>query len=110
MTDEARYQEVTIALMLSVAKMDTFPDLAKHEDADRLIAQAQAAVAEVRRWTERHQEIRDVHAAYARTIAAEAEAAKAQPQLLRCPSRTAANCPLGWRDAGGEVGYVSAAA
>jgi len=27
-----------------------------------------------------------------------------------CTSRTAANCPLGWRDAGGEVEYVSAAA
>lgn len=76
LADEARYQEVTIALMLSVAKMDTFPDLAKHEDADRLTAQAQAAVADVRRWTQRHQEIIDAHQEYARTIAAEAEAAK----------------------------------
>lgn len=74
--NEARYQEITIALMLSVAKMDTFPDLTKHEDADRLIAQAQTAVAEVRRWTERHQEFRDAHEEYARTIAADAEAAK----------------------------------
>jgi hypothetical protein len=76
MADEARYQEVTIALMLNVATMDAFPDLAKHEDADRLIAQAQAAVAEVQRWTERHQEIRDAHTAYARNIATDAEAAK----------------------------------
>ena len=76
MADEVRYQEVTIALMLTVAEMETFPDLAKHEDADRLIAQAQAAVAEVRRWTERHQEIRDAHVEYARNIAVEAEAGK----------------------------------
>ena len=76
MANEAQYQEVTIALMLSVAKMETFPDLAKHEDADRLIAIAQAAVADVRRWTERHQEIRDAHEEYARGIATEAEAAK----------------------------------
>jgi hypothetical protein len=75
MADEARYREVTIALMLSVAKMDAFPDLAKHEDAVRLTAQAQAAVAEVGRWTERHREILDAQAAYARDIAAEAEAA-----------------------------------
>lgn len=76
MANEVRYQDITIALMLTVAKMDTFPDLAKHEDADRLTAQAQAAVAEVRRWTERHQEIRDAHEEYARTIATDAEAAK----------------------------------
>lgn len=81
MANEARYQEVTVALMLSVGKMDTFPDLAKHEDADRLIAQAQAAVAEVRRWTERHQEIWDVHEEYARTIATEAEAGKRNRSL-----------------------------
>jgi hypothetical protein len=62
--------------MLNMAKMETFPDLAKHEDADRLIAVAQAAVAEVRSWTDRHQEIRDAHAEYARNIAAEAEAAE----------------------------------
>lgn len=76
MANEARYREVTIALMLTVGKMDTFPDLAKHEDADRLTAQAQAAVAEVRHWTERHQEILEAQAEYARDIATEAEAAK----------------------------------
>jgi hypothetical protein len=76
MANEVRYQEVTIALMLNVAQMDTFPDLAKHEDADRLIAEAQAAVAEVKRWTERHQEIRGAHVNHARNIATDAEAAK----------------------------------
>jgi hypothetical protein len=76
MADETRYQEVTIALMVTVAEMDAFPDLVRHEDADRLVAQAQAAVAEVRRWTERHREIRDAHAEYARTIATEVQAAK----------------------------------
>ncbi|HEY1701019.1 MAG TPA: restriction endonuclease [Trebonia sp.] len=76
MADEARYQEVTIALMLTVGRMDTFPDFARHEDADRLVAQAQAAVADVQRWTDRHQEILTAHEEYARTIATEAESAK----------------------------------
>jgi Restriction endonuclease len=76
MDNESRYQEITIALMLSLAKMDVFPDLASHEDSDRLITQAQAAVAEVRRWTERHQDIRDAHAEYVRNLATVAEAAK----------------------------------
>lgn len=76
MANEARYQDVTISLMLNVAQMDAFPDLQKHEDATNLIAQAEAAVAEVKRWTERHQEIRDAYAEYAKTIAAEAAAGK----------------------------------
>jgi hypothetical protein len=74
--DEVRYQEITIGLMLSVAKMDTFPDLVSLADHDERIAQAAAAVAEVRRWTTQHQEILDAHEDYARgiaTAAAEAE-------------------------------------
>lgn len=75
MSDEERYQHATIALMLSVAKMESFPDLARLEDADQKIEQAREAVAEVRRWTERHQEILDDHEEYARNIAKAAEEA-----------------------------------
>lgn len=74
--DERRYQEVAISLMLNVAQMESFPDLTKHEDAANLTARAEAAVAEVRRWTEMHQEIRDAHAEYAKSIQADAAAAK----------------------------------
>jgi hypothetical protein len=102
MADEARYKEVTITLMLNVAKMDAFPDLAKHEDAGRLIAQAQAAVAEVGRWTERHQEILEARAAYARDIASEAEAATGRAQeaghsVGGSASQPHSHCPLAKR-------------
>jgi hypothetical protein len=76
MADEARYQEITIGLMLSVAKMETFPDLARLEDRDERIAQAEAAVAEVRRWTAQHQEILVAHEDYARGIATAAREAE----------------------------------
>jgi hypothetical protein len=57
---------------------------AQHEDADRLAAQAQETVAEVRRWTERHQEILDAHEEYARIIVAEAESAKRNRNFSGC--------------------------
>ncbi len=42
---------------------------------ERMIARAKAAVAELRRWTERHQQILDGHEGYARSIAEAAEEA-----------------------------------
>ena len=33
------YRDVSIELMLIVARLETFPDLARHEDAERLTAQ-----------------------------------------------------------------------
>src|SRR6266852_5117486 len=73
MADEGRYQAVTISLMLSVAKMDSFPNLAGHEDSKGMISQAQEAVTELRRWTDRHQEVVDEHEQYVRKIAQASE-------------------------------------
>src|SRR5437870_2131889 len=39
LADEAKYQAVTIALMLNVASMDGFPNLQGHEDSAHLIRQ-----------------------------------------------------------------------
>jgi hypothetical protein len=75
MRNEDRYQEVTIGLMLNVAEMDSFPNLIGQDDSRRMIDQATAAVAELRKWTRRHQEIIDGHEAYARDLAKASEAA-----------------------------------
>lgn len=75
MADEDSYQAVAIALMTSVAKMDTYPDLTGHEDSDQMVPRAEAAVAELRKWTNRHQEILDEHEQYARSIAKASEEA-----------------------------------
>lgn len=75
MANEGRYQEVTISLMLSVAKMDSFPNLASQADGERMIAQAKEAVAELQGWTQRHQQIVDAHQDYARNLAKASEEA-----------------------------------
>lgn len=51
MGDERRYQATSISLMMSVASMDTFPNLAGQEDREHLIAEAKRTVAELRKWT-----------------------------------------------------------
>ncbi|MEX1046377.1 MAG: restriction endonuclease [Actinomycetota bacterium] len=51
-SNENRYQETTVDLMMSVASMARFPDLEKHEDAEFKLAEARSAVEELRRWTE----------------------------------------------------------
>ncbi len=61
MADEHKYQGTSISLMLSVAGMDTFPNLASQEDRETLIVEAKRAVTELRKWTARHQEIADAH-------------------------------------------------
>lgn len=43
-----RYQDALIQLMVDVAAMDTFPKLARHEDSERLTAEAKAAVEQLR--------------------------------------------------------------
>jgi Restriction endonuclease len=70
--EEARYQAVTIALMLNIAAMDSFPNLEGRDDSAQLISQAQRAVASLRTWTERHQALIDEHEHYAQDIAAAA--------------------------------------
>jgi len=69
---EARYQAVTIALMLNIAAMDSFPNLEGRDDSAQLISQAQRAVASLRTWTERHEALIDEHEQYAQDIAAAA--------------------------------------
>jgi hypothetical protein len=67
--EEAKYQPVTIALMLNVAAMDSFPNLEGREDSTQLTSQAERAVAELRTWTERHRALIDQHEQYAQDIA-----------------------------------------
>ena len=50
--DERRYRDVTLDLMVAVAAMTRFPDLETLDDADRRVAHARAAVADLRTWTE----------------------------------------------------------
>ncbi|SRR6266536_527653 len=51
---EDPYQQVTLQLMTEVASMERFHDLEKLEDAERRLAEARKAVAELRRWTEQY--------------------------------------------------------
>lgn len=70
-SNESQYHEVTIQFMVEVGSMQRFPDLEKHENSKQLIADAEKAVAELRCWTERYQEVlaeRDRLQAEARAI------------------------------------------
>jgi hypothetical protein len=73
MRNEAKYQALTISLMLSVAEMDAFSNLEKQENKEQLVAEASQAVAELRRWTKQHSDIAKEHQ---RTADAIAHAAK----------------------------------
>jgi hypothetical protein len=75
MANEARYQGVTVALMLAVAGMEHFPNLVQQEGSDQMVAVAKAAVAELRQWTARHQAVVDEYARFAADIAKAAEEA-----------------------------------
>jgi hypothetical protein len=55
--DERRYQELTLGLMLEVSAMESFPNLRSQTDAKQLTAQAVEAVAELREWTKKHQNL-----------------------------------------------------
>jgi hypothetical protein len=52
--NEDRYQQVTLNLMVEIASMERFPDLEKLEDQQIRVGEAQAAVAELRRWTKQY--------------------------------------------------------
>jgi hypothetical protein len=75
MDREDRYQELTISLMLAIGRMEKFPNLEAQIDREEKIATAKAAVAELRKWTERHQAILDEHERYAAEVAKVAEEA-----------------------------------
>jgi Restriction endonuclease len=76
MANEDKYQALAISLMLSVAEMEDFPNLASQSDSIHMIKTAEAAVAEVRKWTQRHQDIAATHERYAAEIAKASEDSK----------------------------------
>lgn len=75
MANERKYQALTISLMLTVGRMDRFPNLEQQKDGAEMVAKATAAVSELRKWTGRHQTIIDEHEKYAATLAEAAKAA-----------------------------------
>ncbi|MFF3138676.1 restriction endonuclease [Streptomyces mirabilis] len=74
--NEARYLDLTVALMLDIAAMETFPNLTNQVDGDDMVAKAVAAVAELRRWTAKQQKIIQEHEAHAVAIAESAKKAQ----------------------------------
>lgn len=76
MAREAKYQALSISLMLSVASMDSFPNLASQADGEQMITTAKAAVAEVGKWTKHHGDIAAEHERYAAQIAQASEEAR----------------------------------
>jgi hypothetical protein len=77
--NEGRYHEVTIQLMVEVGSMRRFPDLEKHENSKQLVAEAEKAVAELQRWTQRYQEV----LAERDRLEVEARGIRAQQDALR---------------------------
>ncbi|MFD7854083.1 restriction endonuclease [Streptomyces microflavus] len=77
--NETRYLDATVALMLDIAGMNRFPNLERQVDGAEKVALAEAAVAELRRWTSKQQEVIKEHEAHAAAIA---ESAK-QAQVIR---------------------------
>jgi hypothetical protein len=75
MAKERKYQALTISLMLTVARMESFPNLEQQEDRTEMVAKAKAAVAELRKWTSRQQVLIDEHGKYAAKLAKAAEEA-----------------------------------
>lgn len=55
--DESIYQDVSLRLMMEVANTASFPELEDHEDSDRLVAKARAAVALLKKHTEDHEQL-----------------------------------------------------
>lgn len=76
-TNETRYLDATLALMLDIAGMDRFPNLERQIDGTEKVVLAEAAVAELRRWTGKQQELIKEHEAHAVAIAESAKQAQA---------------------------------
>jgi hypothetical protein len=68
---EARYQSVTLDLMLQVAAMEDFPNLQAQADKTELIADATRAVAALRRWTAMYGELVEAKERLAHELAEE---------------------------------------
>ena len=56
---ESKYQPLTLSLMIKLAEIEDFPNLRQQVDRDTLIPVAQAAVADLRRWTAAYSDIVD---------------------------------------------------
>ncbi|MFE2565944.1 restriction endonuclease [Streptomyces mirabilis] len=74
--NEARYLDLTVALMLDIAEMETFPNLTSQPDGDGMVVKAKAAVAELKRWTTKQREVIAEHEAHAVAIAESAKQAQ----------------------------------
>ena len=74
--NEARYIDVTVALMLDLAARDSFPNLEQQVDGPEMVKKAKAAVAELSRWTKKQRETIEEQKAHAATIAADAKKAQ----------------------------------
>lgn len=75
-TNEGRYLDVAVALMLDIAAMDRFPNLEQQPDGADMVATAVAAVTELRRWTGKQQELIKEHEEHAAAIAESAKTAQ----------------------------------
>ncbi|MFE7116437.1 restriction endonuclease [Streptomyces sp. NPDC057654] len=75
--NEARYFDVALEIMLDVADLERFPNLEQQVDHAEMLPKAEAAVAELRRWTQKLRETVAEHKDYAASIAASAQAAQA---------------------------------
>lgn len=78
MADEDTYRDLTLELMLEVALLEDFPSLKRQPDAEKLLAQAWAAVASLKRWTQKHQGLVDEREALAEELAARRTAIQVQ--------------------------------
>ncbi|MEU7012260.1 restriction endonuclease [Streptomyces sp. NPDC046385] len=74
--NEGRYLDLSLALMLDIADMETFPNLASQVDNRLLETKATAAVAELKRWTVKQREVIAEHEAHAGRIAEDAKKAQ----------------------------------
>ncbi|MER5600200.1 restriction endonuclease [Streptomyces sp. NPDC002265] len=75
-SNEARYLDLTVALMLDIADMGTFPNLNSQPDSQIMVTKATAAVAELKRWTVKQREVIAEHEADAADIAENAKNAQ----------------------------------
>jgi hypothetical protein len=72
-SDEDKYQDVTLDLMLGVARMDHFANLESQADAAQLVTAAQEAVQALRAWTEQYGELAEARERLAAQQQADAE-------------------------------------
>lgn len=76
-SDQDRYREMLIRLMVDVAALDDFPKLRGIEDSEKKIAEAKAAVTELRRYTQPYEaELLEQEKARERIAEAQATAAE----------------------------------